>query len=323
MPSPPPADSPSGPPLAAAPAPHGPPAQADAAAHRANMRGIAWMIAAMAAFAVEDALLKTVTRHWPIGQVLMGFGAGGAVVFAVLALRSGAALRTPPSLSRVMRWRAACEFVGRLFYMLAIALTPLSSATAILQATPLVVVLGAVLLYRETVGWSRWLAIFIGLAGVLIVLRPAAGDFSWLSLLAVIGTLGFAGRDLASRAVPMTVSTWVLGLYGFTTVVVAGSLYAVWDGRPFVVPTPATTLGLAAAVAAGVTGYASLMKAMRTGSIAVVTPFRYTRLLFGISLGAVVFGERPDGPMLLGCAVIIGAGLFIWWQGRRKTPSTR
>lgn len=323
MSSPPSAHSPPGPPRVALGAAPGEAALPDAAAHRANLRGIAWMIAAMAAFAVEDALLKTVTRHWPIGQVLMGFGAGGAMVFALLALRSGATLRTPPSLSRVMRWRAACEFVGRLFYTLAIALTPLSSATAILQATPLVVVVGAVLLYRETVGGLRWLAIFTGLAGVLIVLRPAAGDFSWLSLLAVIGTLGFAGRDLASRAVPMTVSTWVLGVYGFGTVVVAGSLYAVWDGRPFVMPTPATTLGLATAVAAGVTGYASLMKAMRTGSIAVVTPFRYTRLLFGISLGAVVFGERPDGPMLLGCAVIIGAGLFIWWQGRRKNHSQR
>mgnify|MGYP000967016389 CR=1 FL=1 len=61
----------------------------------------------------------------------------------------------------------------------------------------------------------------------------------------------------------------------------------------------------------GCLAYAALMRAMRTGSVAVVTPFRYTRLLFGLSLGVWVFGERVDGPMLLGCAVIIGAGLFI------------
>jgi drug/metabolite transporter (DMT)-like permease len=58
------------------------------------------------------------------------------------------------------------------------------------------------------------------------------------------------------------------------------------------------------------------MKAMRTGAVSVVTPFRYTRLLFGISLGVAIFGERIDGPMILGSVVIIGSGLFVWWQGR-------
>jgi drug/metabolite transporter (DMT)-like permease len=57
------------------------------------------------------------------------------------------------------------------------------------------------------------------------------------------------------------------------------------------------------------------MKAMRTGSVSVVTPFRYTRLLFGISLGVVVFGERVDASMILGCLVVIGSGLAVWWQG--------
>lgn len=283
---------------------------------RANLTGIAWMVAAMAAFAVEDAFIKVATQQMPVGQVLILFGAGGAFLFAGLTLRSGARLFTAQALSRVMLIRAVCELVGRLFYVLAIALTPLSSATAILQATPLIVVLGAMLFFGETVGWRRWCAIGAGLVGVVIILRPAAGDFSALSLLAVIGTLGFAGRDLASRAAPPTLTIWHLGLYGFLTVVAAGALFSWWDGKPFVWPSTGNALGLAAAVGAGVFAYAALMKAMRTGAISAVTPFRYTRLLFGVALGLVMFDERLDGPMILGCAVVIGSGLFIWWQGQ-------
>jgi drug/metabolite transporter (DMT)-like permease len=285
------------------------------ALHRANLTGIFWMIASMAAFAVEDAFIKTATKQLPVGQVLVLFGAGGAILFAYLTRRSGANLLHAQAFSRIMIIRAVCELIGRLFYVLALALTPLSSATAILQATPVMVILGAIVFFGETVGWRRWCSIVAGLIGVVIILRPAAADFSALSLLAVIGTLGFAGRDLASRAAPASINTWVLGLYGFLTVVIAGALFSLWDDKSFVWPTVANAMGLAGAVGAGVFAYAALMKAMRSGSISTVTPFRYTRLIFGVSLGMVIFGERLDGPMIIGCLVVIGSGLFIWWQG--------
>ena len=289
--------------------------------HRANLTGIFWMIASMAAFAVEDTFIKTATKQLPIGQVLILFGAGGAILFAYLTQRSGANLLTAQVFSKIMMIRAVCELIGRLFYVLAIALTPLSSATAILQATPIVVVLGAIVFFGETVGWRRWCAIVAGLVGVVIILRPGAADFSALSLLAVVGTLGFAGRDLASRAAPASLSTSILGLYGFLTVVVAGALFSLGDAKVFFWPTVANVMGLAAAVGVGVFAYTALMKAMRSGSISTVTPFRYTRLLFGISLGMVIFGERLDGPMIVGCLVVIGSGLFIWWQGKLSTKT--
>lgn len=273
----------------------------------------------MAAFSIEDTFIKTATKQLPVGQVLMLFGVGGAFLFAYLTRRSGSHLLARQAFSKLMLVRAMCETLGRLFYVLAIALTPLSSATAILQTTPIIVVLGAMAFFGESVDWRRWCAIVFGLLGVVIVLRPAASDFSVLTLLAVIGTLGFAGRDLASRAAPVSLTTWHLGWYGFLTVVVAGALFSLWDGKPFVWPTQANFMGLAVAVGSGVFAYAALMKAMRTGSISAVTPFRYTRLLFGTTLGIVVFGERLDGTLLVGCLVIMGSGLFIWWQGRRAT----
>lgn len=286
-----------------------------------NLRGIGWMIASMAAFAIEDAFLKTVTKQLPVGQVLMMFGAAGLCVFALMARRAGASIFQAQVLTKNMLFRAVFEFFGRLFYVLAIALTPMSSATAILQSAPLFVVLGARIFLREKVDAKTWIAIFLGLFGVLIILRPSAADFSLLSLLALIGTLGFVGRDLFSRTAPSSLTKEVLGFYGFTTMMIAGACYAVWDGKPFVSLQAQQFLMLAAALLAGVFAYTALMTAMRTGSIGAVTPYRYSRLLFGISIGVIVFGEQLDAPMLLGCAIVIGAGLFIGWQNQRRQPA--
>ena len=279
------------------------------------------MIASMAAFAIEDAFLKTVTQQLPVGQVLMMFGAGGLCVFAFLARRAGASIFQAQVLTKNMLFRAVFEFFGRLFYVLAIALTPMSSATAILQSAPLFVVLGARIFLREKVDAKTWIAILAGLFGVMIILRPSAADFSLLSLLALIGTLGFVGRDLFSRTAPSSLTKEVLGFYGFTTMMIAGACYAVWDGKPFVSLQAQQFLMLAAALLAGVFAYTALMTAMRTGSIGAVTPYRYSRLLFGISIGVIVFGEQLDAPMLLGCAIVIGAGLFIGWQNQRHQPA--
>lgn len=279
------------------------------------------MIASMAAFAIEDAFLKTVTQQLPVGQVLMMFGAGGLCVFAFLARRAGASIFQAQVLTKNMLFRAVFEFFGRLFYVLAIALTPMSSATAILQSAPLFVVLGARIFLREKVDAKTWVAIFAGLLGVMIILRPSAADFSLLSLLALIGTLGFVGRDLFSRTAPSSLTKEVLGFYGFTTMMIAGACYAVWDGKPFVSLQAQQFMMLAAALLAGVFAYTALMTAMRTGSIGAVTPYRYSRLLFGLSIGVIVFGEQLDAPMLLGCAIVIGAGLFIGWQNQRHQPA--
>lgn len=279
------------------------------------------MIASMAAFAIEDAFLKTVTKQLPVGQVLMMFGAAGLCVFALMARRAAASIFQAQVLTKNMLFRAIFEFFGRLFYVLAIALTPMSSATAILQSAPLFVVLGARIFLREKVDAKTWIAIFLGLFGVLIILRPSATDFSLLSLLALIGTLGFVGRDLFSRTAPSSLTKEVLGFYGFTTMMIAGACYAVWDGKPFVSLQAQQFLMLAAALLAGVFAYTALMTAMRTGSIGAVTPYRYSRLLFGISIGVIVFGEQLDAPMLLGCAIVIGAGLFIGWQNQLRQPA--
>jgi len=212
--------------------------------------------------------------------------------------------------------RAFFEILGRLGYTVAIALTPLSSASAILQAAPLVVAAGAVLVFGEKVGWRRWLAIVIGFIGVLMILRPGTGGFEPLSIFAVLGMIGFAGRDLATRAAPQSMTNAQLGLYGFAMMAVAGVIALSWTGGAML-PEGTSSLLLLAAIIMGVVGYSCLTGAMRTGEIGVVAPFRYIRLVFAMILGVLVFAERPDVMTLLGSAVIVASGLYTVFRGQR------
>ncbi|WP_417669874.1 DMT family transporter [Roseibium sp.] len=294
------------------------PSSAITSGPKANLLGSLFMVLAMGLFALEDTFIKGAAGELPVGEILMLFGAGGAAAFALLAIMRGERLLVAEVFSKVMLVRFLFEFTGRLFYVLALALTPLSSATAILQATPIVVVMGAALVFGEKVGWRRWSAILIGLVGVLIVLQPGTDAFSPLSILAVIGMVGFAGRDLASRAAPRSLGTNLLGFYGFLTIVIAGAVFGAWEGEELVVPSTASLIAIAAAVIAGVCAYSALMKAMRTGEVASVTPFRYSRLLFGAGMGVAFFGEDIDAAMLIGCGLIVAAGLFILIRGRQR-----
>jgi drug/metabolite transporter (DMT)-like permease len=274
-----------------------------------NLRGSLLMVAAMAGFAVEDMFLKAAARLMPLGEVLMIFGAIGTVAFALMALGRREAPFPRAGLTRPLLIRSGFEVTGRLFYALAITLTPLSSASAILQATPLVVMLGAALLFRERIDMRRWLAVGVGFAGVLVILRPGVEGFQALSLLAVIGMIGFAGRDLATRAAPPTLSNAQLGVAGFAMLTLSGAIILTFSGGTVVPPAPALALTLGASLF-GVAAYAGLTGAMRTGEVSVVTPFRYTRLVFAMILGVAIFGERPDAATLAGAALIVASGLY-------------
>lgn len=267
------------------------------------------MVAAMAGFALEDGFLKAAAREMPLGQVMILTGLAGVVAFALQARAAGQPALPRALFSRGMALRSGCELGGRLFYSLAIALTPISVASAILQATPLVVVLGAALIFGEKVGPGRWIAVAAGFAGVLMILRPGLDGFDALSLLALAGMLGFAGRDLATRAAPRSLSNAQLGVAGFAVLALSGAVLLAVSGGAALPSGHGLALTGATALCA-VTAYAALTAAMRTGEVSVVIPFRYTRLVFALILGALIYHERPDAMTLLGAAVIVGSGVF-------------
>ncbi|MBL4740337.1 MAG: DMT family transporter [Sneathiella sp.] len=285
-----------------------------------NTRGSLLMVASMAAFALEDMFIKAAASALPVGQVLILFGLGGTFIFMGLTHRRNERILHPAILSRQIIIRAVCEVVGRLCFTLAIVLTPLSSASAILQATPLVVAMGAVVFFGEKVGWRRWLAIAVGFVGVLFIIRPGLEGFEQASLFAVVGTLGFAGRDLATRAAPPVLSNVQLGVYGFFMLIPTGFAMLIYTGG-LEWPTMLAWGQLSGAIIIGVFAYYSLTAAMRTGEISVVTPFRYTRLIFALILGVIVFSERPDTMTLLGAAIIVLSGLYTVFRSGKSPRS--
>lgn len=286
-----------------------------------NLKGSLLMTAAMVGFAVEDMFLKSATKVIPVGQALIIFGLAGVVIFTIMALRKGERLLHPAILGRAMQARSASEVLGRVFYTLAIALTPLSTASAILQAAPLVVASGAVIFLGEKIGWRQWTAIIAGFFGVLLILRPGTDGFEWTAIFAVLGMLGFAGRDLATRASPVTMSNRQLGIYGFAMLTLAGVILVAITGGA-VWPDGVTWAKLVGATVFGVSGYYALTAAMRTGEIGVVAPFRYTRLVFAMILGVLVFAERPDAWTLIGSAVIVISGSYTFVRRRKKARAT-
>lgn len=281
-----------------------------------NVRGSILMVASMAAFALEDMLVKSLTQTLPIGLILVIFGAGGMLVFMALAFFRGEAVFHAAIASRALLIRSVFEVGGRLFFTLALALTPLASASAILQATPIVVTLGAVIFFGEFVGYRRWIASGIGFAGVVLILRPGLGSFEPASLFAVLATIGFAGRDLATRAAPKHVSSVQLGVYGFLMLVIAGGIAMIWSGEIHF-PILSEWLQLGLAIVIGVIAYYMLTAAMRIGEISVVALFRYTRLAFAVILGVIVFAEIPDTLTLIGSLLIVASGLFSMRRQKR------
>jgi len=284
-----------------------------------NQRGAAFMALAMATFAVEDALFKAATQQLPVGLCLLVFGICGATIFALLALSRRQSPLPAGGMTRGLLIRSAFELMGRLFFGLALAFADLSSTTAILQAAPLVVVAGAVVVFGERVGWRRWSAIALGLVGVLMVLRPDASGLQATAIFAVLGMIGFAGRDLATRAAPPAVTNAQLGVLGFVVLIVAGVLMQFVTGAAWALTDFGATLNLVLAAMLGVVAYSSLTTAMRTGEVAVVTPFRYTRLVFALIIAVMVFGEAPDPMMLAGAALIVASGIFALTRSNRRT----
>ncbi|MBR9843470.1 MAG: DMT family transporter [Rhodobacteraceae bacterium] len=278
------------------------------------------MVAAMAGFAVEDALIKQASAGLPVGEIMAVFGFGGWLGFLLLTWHRGQRALTPDILRPTLLMRAATEIFGRLFFTLSLAYSTLAATSSILQATPLAVTLGAALFFGEKVGARRWATILVGFFGVLLILRPLPSSFDPTSLLALLGMLGFAGRDLATRAAPPRLSHLQLGVYGFVVLIPTGLALMLWEGGA-VLPSPAQTGWLMATILVGIGAYYALTSAMRLGAVSMVAPFRYSRLLFALILAVVLFGERPDMLTLVGAAVIVLSGLILLRDGRRSAPA--
>lgn len=282
-----------------------------------NMRGIILMVLGMAGFAAEDMFIKLASGSLPVGEILVILGLPGAAMFAIIAKSRGVDPFAASFFHPAVMVRNASEMIGSIGFVTALALIPLATATTILQAAPLFVTMGAALILGEPVGWRRWSAILVGFGGVVLVIRPGLEGFEPNVLWAVLGVVALSARDLASRKVPKSILSLQLAVWGFFAVGITGLLMlAVTGGAK--IPTMAETVYLTGALLIGTFAYWTLTEATRVGEISVVMPFRYSRLLFSMVVGALVFSEFPDSYTLIGAGIIIATGIYTILRERKR-----
>jgi len=200
------------------------------------------------------------------------------------------------------------EIVAAIGMTSGVALAELSTASARMQVLPLTVMMAAAVFLGEKVGWRRWVSVFLGFIGVLIVLRPAAGVEPGL-LWVLFGIAGLTARDVSTRAIDAGTSSLVLSVYSFGSIVPVALLWLVLSGGA-VWPTAHAAALLAIMVLAVSLAIFMVTAALRQGEVSAVAPFRYTRLVFAILLAITFLGERPDLWVAAGALLIIGSGLY-------------
>ena len=281
-----------------------------------NARGALFMVGSMTAFTLNDACLKAMGDEVSLMQALFMRGVAVSLFLGLAVLmQGGLRLGSVRGDHKRIAVRLVAEVAAAVLFLTALFNSPIANVVAILQALPLALTLAAALFLGERVGWRRYLAIFVGLAGVLLIVRPGGEGFTVYSVYALLAVGAVVVRDLVtrriSRAVP-TMSIAFITSVGITAFAGLVSLTGDW-----VELSPLAWWQLAGSAVSIFAAYTFSVATMRVGDVGFVAPFRYTSLLVALILGWVAFGEWPDGLTLLGSAVVVATGLFTLWRERR------
>ncbi len=277
-------------------------------------KGIVVMLIGMFLFSLNDAMGKWLVATYSVGQVLLIRSVVAFVILLPFVWRAG--METVFKVERPGLQAARVVFsTAEVFcFYWAVYYLPLADVMTYWLAAPIYVAAMSPFLLREKVGWMRWTAIFIGFIGVLIALAPE-GEVEPIAIaVAIIGTLAFAlmvitGRTL--RGTPdKTLVFWQIAGAG-----IAGLVLAPFD---WVMPTGIdfALLGLLGVVA--MLAHICVNRAVKLADAAIVAPFQYTLLPWAIILGWLFFGDLPRAMMLVGAAIIVASGLFIFFREQRK-----
>ena len=291
-----------------------------------NMRGALFMVGAMTAYTVNDAFIKAAGADLPVMQATFWRSMIVLPLMIVLCL-SLRQLRFDFSNRDwgLLLTRAVGEMLGAILFLTALFNMPFANVSAILQALPLTVSLGAAVFFSEPLGWRRLTAILIGFAGVLLIVQPGGADFSLYSLFAVGCVFAATMRDLAARRMSAQVPSTFAGLIAAFGVLLMSGIGTLFEDSVPMTAGPFIYLVFSALFI--VAAYVFSVSAMRVGEIGFVAPFRYTSLLVAMLLGALVFDEIPSGMTLLGACVVVTMGLFTLYReqvaARRIRQSSR
>jgi drug/metabolite transporter (DMT)-like permease len=275
-----------------------------------DLGGIMAMLAATAVFAVGDSFMKIVIEDLPPFEVLFLRGIAASFACAVLVALRGEWSAISGLLNMRTLLRAIGETLTTLCYVVALARMPIADVIAILQTGPLILILGAAFLLRETIGLARLTLALVGFAGALMVAQPSASGVAPAALLAFGAALFGAARDLVGRSVPTRIPVTVVILATMLMMIVAAGLMSL-SLETWVAPNGRHLAFLGVAGVSVAFGHFGLLLAYWLGRPSKVAPFFYSFALWGVVSGLIVWGELPNALALAGIALIGGSGVAI------------
>ncbi len=288
---------------------------------RINRRGMAAMTGATSAFAINDAAMKYLVEDMAVSESVILRGIIAVVAAFVILWQARQLSFLPAMWTRPVLIRALFEAAVVVTYMQALRLMPLGLATAILQATPLMITAFAAFSGKETVGFARWMAVLVGFVGVLFIVQPDSSGISWAMGLAILTAFFVAVRDLSNRLVPRHVPTFLIVLAASIANIVGAGLYGLAAQEVWRMPS-LLEVGLIVGAALFVLAATFLMTlSFRGTEVSAVSPFRYVGVPVALVIGVIIWGEAPDVLATIGIILVIGAGIFAMRDEARRAKA--
>lgn len=288
----------------------------------ATLAGVGLMLLGVFLFSCNDAQGKWLLATYPVGQMLLIRSIAALAVISPFIWREGLApfKAAPRPGVQILRVILATAEVAMFFW--AVSYLPLADTVTFYLAGPIYVTALSALFLGEAVGWRRWTAVVVGFIGVVIALRPSTAMLGWPSLIALAGSLCYAVLMIVTRTARGT-SDIVMASGQIVATLIFGLVTA-----PFGWVTP-TGIDYVQLALLGVVATLALMcvnRSLKLAPASVVAPYQYTLIVWAIAFGYVVFGDIPDAAMLMGAAIIIAAGFYIFLRertmARREEPFT-
>jgi drug/metabolite transporter (DMT)-like permease len=284
-----------------------------------RLRAITIMIVAVAAFSFMDALLKFFAAYYPPFEVAALRGAT-SLPFTVLPVLFAGRVRdlTPHRLPmHLLRGLLSVGVLGGFIY--AVRALSLANAYSLFLSAPLLVAALSGPLLKERVGARSWVAICVGLLGVLTMLRPGSMGLASLgAVAAVLGALCYAFSSIAVRVLTRTDTTVSVVFWTITLM----TLFSAAIAAPQWVPIDRShwkwlvALGVLAAI-----GQYLLTEAFRSAPPSTVAPFEYTALPWGVLIDRLVWDAQPSARVLVGAGIVIASGIYLMWHERGAAVS--
>jgi len=280
--------------------------------------GMLLIIAAVTSFTGIDASAKWLTLSMSPVEIVFVRYFGHFVFVLLFGLRiHGFSIGRTKALRREI-WRAILLLTATLLNFFAVKFLPLAMTAAIFFTIPLIIAGLSMPLLHEHVGLRRWSAILVGLVGILIVIRPGLTGFHWAALLSVGAAISAALYTIETRRLAGIDASFTQQFYA---ALIASALVA-----PFALVNwqwPQGSINWVVFLTIGFWGWFGHQMftiAYRFAPVAVLAPYNYFQIIPMIVAGYLIFSNKPDVWVLVGSAIVVASGLYVWLRERKRDP---